>query len=44
MSYYNNTSKILEVQDQHNQTINSQQAEMQARALEEEIELTVYNY
>jgi len=44
MSYYNNTSKILEAQDNHNQTANSQQAEMQARALEEEIELTVLNY
>jgi len=44
MSYYNNTSKILEAQDNHNQTVNSQQAEMQARALEEEIELTVLNY
>jgi hypothetical protein len=44
MSYYNNTSKILEAHDNHNQTVNSQQVEMQARALEEEIELTVLNY
>ncbi len=34
MSYEYNNSKILEQQDHlHNQTLNSQQIEMQARAL-----------
>jgi len=44
MSYCYNTSKISEAQDNHNQSVNSQQAEMQARAFEEEIELTILNY
>jgi hypothetical protein len=44
MNYEYNNSKILEQQDQHNQSLNSQQLEQQARSLEEEIELTIYNY
>jgi len=45
MSYEYHNSKILEQPDHpHNQTVNSQHLELQARALEEEIELTIYNY
>jgi hypothetical protein len=44
MSYEYNGSKILEGQDNpQNHSINSQW-EQQARALEEEIEMTIYNY
>lgn len=42
MSYEYNNSKILEHHDQH--SVHSQQLENQARSLEEEIEMTVYNY
>lgn len=44
MSYEYNNSKILEHHDQHNHSVHSQQLENQARSLEEEIDMTVYNY
>jgi hypothetical protein len=45
MSYEYNNSKILEGQDHpNNQSMNSQQLEAQARFLEEEIEMAIYNY
>ena len=44
MSYEFNGSKIIEGQENpQNHSINSQW-EQQARALEEEIEMTIYNY
>ena len=44
MSYEYNSSKILEGQDANNQSMNSQQLQNQVRFLEEEIDMTVYNY
>jgi hypothetical protein len=45
MNYEYNSSKILDQNEHtHNQSLNSQQLEQQARSLEDEIELTIYNY
>lgn len=44
MSYHNNSKIIDPYENTHNQSLNDQHLEQQARALEEEIELTIYNY
>ena len=44
MSYHNNSKIIDPYENPHNQSLNDHQLEQQARALEEEIELTIYNY
>lgn len=45
MSYDYNNSKILDAHDNpQNQSLNDQHLEQQARSLEEEIELTIFNY
>ena len=45
MNYEYNSSKILDQNEHtHNHSLTSQQLEHQSRSLEEEIELTIYNY